>query len=110
MSIDKAAEKAVRELVEDVKAGATGKFPQGKLTKSDEGELRIAVNIHNGKVVLAFGKAIEWIGLTPKLASELGVILIKHANTIEQIARMQGDEQNQKTAVVIPETEKKSEQ
>jgi len=31
--------------------GATGEFPQGKLTEEDEGEIRIGITVFNGKVV-----------------------------------------------------------
>ena len=52
-------------------AGETGQFPQGKLTDSDEGELRIVIGSLKGKVVLAFGKSITWIGLDPRQARGL---------------------------------------
>src|SRR5438093_1060235 len=59
--------------------GETGTFTDGALTPDDEGELRFAVSAVGGKVVLAFGKQIEWIGLTPKIARELADALNKYA-------------------------------
>jgi len=38
------------------------KYPDGKLNKSDDGAIRIAVYIENGRVVLNFGTDLSWIG------------------------------------------------
>jgi hypothetical protein len=51
--------------------GATGQFPEGKLTGEDEGEIKIAVGVHEGKVVVNFGKPVAWIGFSPQQAREL---------------------------------------
>ena len=48
--------------------GATGQFPEGKLTPEDEGEIRIGITDMDGKVVMDFGKATTWIGFTPDQA------------------------------------------
>lgn len=40
------------------KLGPTGQFPQGKLTPHDEGEIRIAVGIEQGKVVMPSGEVM----------------------------------------------------
>lgn len=60
------------------KLGATGQFPEGKLTKMDEGEIRFAVFQKDGGIVLDFGCQVTWLGMTPKQACELGNLLIKH--------------------------------
>lgn len=57
--------------------GKTGKFPDGKLTKQDEGELAFAVLTHKGKVCVEFGQPVHWFAMTPKQAIELGELLIK---------------------------------
>ena len=64
--------------------GATGEFPRGKLDESDEGEIRIAVssNVESETVVLAFGKSIEWVGMTPQQAVEIAKCLIRHARQV----------------------------
>lgn len=55
----------------DHQLGATGQFPEGKLTGEDEGEIRLAVGVHEGKVVVNFGKPVAWIGFSPQQAREL---------------------------------------
>jgi hypothetical protein len=64
--------------------GATGKFPQGKVHKSDEGELSfgIAADHAHGVVVLSFGKPVAWLGMPPANARALGEKLIEMANRI----------------------------
>ncbi len=62
--------------------GATGKFPEGKLTKMDEGELAMAIGTHQGKVVIDFGKPTAWIGFTKEQAYELANTLRDKANSL----------------------------
>lgn len=61
--------------------GATGKFPQGKLDDTDEGELKMAIAYDklNGVVRLEFGKPVAWLGLPPPEAKELAEKLLWHA-------------------------------
>lgn len=61
------------------KLGATGKFPEGKLTDMDEGEIAFAVFHKDGKVILDFGTQVTWMGMNPGQAVELGKLLLKHA-------------------------------
>src|SRR4029450_7767888 len=51
--------------------GETGRFSNGALTPDDEGELRYAVTASGGKVILAFGTPVEWMGMLPRQAQEL---------------------------------------
>lgn len=51
--------------------GATGEFPSGKLSPSDEGEFRYRVGSTAGKVLLDFGKPITWVGFDPEQADQL---------------------------------------
>ena len=60
--------------------GATGQFPRGKLHESDEGELRIGVTVNQGTVIVAFGKEVAWLGLTPQIARDLADTLIARAD------------------------------
>lgn len=60
--------------------GPTGQFPRGKLNPQDEGELRMGVSVDQGTVILAFGKTVSWLGLTPAIARELGETLIARAD------------------------------
>jgi len=65
------------------KTGKTGKYPRGKLNAHDEGELQLAIGHKDGNVILDFGTPVAWLGLPPKEAKDLGMMLIKHANEIE---------------------------
>lgn len=64
--------------------GATGKFPEGKLTDNDEGELAFAVTAYHGKVVVNFGKPIASLGMSPEQARGFALLLRKNANAIER--------------------------
>lgn len=55
--------------------GPTGEFPEGKARPDDRGELQMAVGIENGKVVVHFGTAVNWIGLPAQNAIELGELI-----------------------------------
>ena len=68
---------------EEAKFGATGKFPEGKLVPSDEGEIAFGITHKNGKVVMSFGKPVAWVGFGPAQATELAGILRKHALLIQ---------------------------
>lgn len=60
--------------------GPTGQYPDGKLTDSDEGEIRIGITNKDGRIVIEFGKPIYWIGFTKEQAIEIGNTLIQRAN------------------------------
>lgn len=62
--------------------GATGNFPEGHLNKDDEGEIKFAIGVNKGKIILNFGKPIAWIGMTKEQAESLGKILIAKSNLI----------------------------
>jgi hypothetical protein len=67
--------------------GATGRFPEGKLTPEDEGEIQIAIGHKDGKVVVDFGKPTVWIGFTPAQARDIADLLMLRADTCEDAAR-----------------------
>lgn len=79
-SLDSFHEQFKNSIINDL--GATGKFPDGKLTDNDEGEIKIGVTVSDERVVLAFGKKIEWIGLTREQAIQIGQTLIDRARQI----------------------------
>ena len=60
--------------------GATGHHPQGALTPDDEGELRMAVTAHGGKVIVSFGKPVAWLGLRPRDARQFATMLSEWAD------------------------------
>ncbi|MFA5021296.1 MAG: hypothetical protein WC517_04535 [Patescibacteria group bacterium] len=67
--------------------GPTGDFPEGKLNAQDEGGLQMLVGQQQGKVVLAFGKSIKWIGMGPDQARDLGKMLISRADAVSRGGR-----------------------
>lgn len=60
--------------------GPTKYFPDGKLNKDDEGEIRIAITAHEDKVIIDFGSKVTWIGFTKEQAIEIGNLLIQKAS------------------------------
>lgn len=67
-----------------MKLGPTGKFPLGKLNDEDEGELRLAVGVKDKNVLIAFGKAVSWLGLPPDDARQLAVFIMNRANEADE--------------------------
>ena len=61
--------------------GATGKFPEGKVSDSDEGELRLGVarDELNGIVQVNFGKPVAWLGMSPPDAIDFAKAILKAA-------------------------------
>jgi hypothetical protein len=65
------------------KLGATGEFPNGKISEDDKGEIRMLIGVSQGKVIINFGKSISWLGLDKKSAIEFAELVLKHANEIK---------------------------
>jgi hypothetical protein len=59
--------------------GATGEFPDGKIVKSDEGEIKIGITNIEDRIIMSFGKPIEWIGFTKKQAKQIAFSLQSRA-------------------------------
>jgi hypothetical protein len=59
--------------------GATGRFPEGKVTDSDEGEIRFSVvaDPEAHKVFIDFGKPVHVIGLTLEQTADLVSLLME---------------------------------
>lgn len=74
--------EAVPEGTYSPKLGATGRFPEGKLTEHDEGEIMVAVGHTNRKVVIDFGQEVTWMGMDAKQARDLALALMSHARRI----------------------------
>jgi hypothetical protein len=68
--------------------GAIGSYPDGKLTKQDEGLIQFAVGDQDGKVVLDFGTPVTWVGMTAQQAMDLAGDLMKRARLV---ARKKGE-------------------
>jgi hypothetical protein len=64
----------------DQRFGATGKFPDGKLDRHDEGEIRIGVaRDERGLVLIEFGKKIAWLAFPQDQAINFAKLIFKHA-------------------------------
>lgn len=64
------------------KLGATGEFPDGKLSKEDEGELKIALSVESGRLVVRFGKEVGWLGFDKATAVAFGTAIIERAREL----------------------------
>lgn len=64
-------DEQMKEVAREMDLGATGQFPEGKVSPGDEGEIQIAVGVQGGKVFLNFGKPVAWIGFTPRQARQI---------------------------------------
>lgn len=62
--------------------GATGKFPDGKLDASDQGELKLKISSDDSLVRLDFGTPIAWFALPKEQAAQLALVLLQHSGTI----------------------------
>lgn len=70
---------AIRQALKEPLIGATGEYPEGRLTPHDEGGIQFAVGVRDGKVCLDFGQPVAWLGMSPTDALQLAESLIKHA-------------------------------
>lgn len=77
--------------------GPTGKFPHGKITPDDEGELKIGLLAKGGKIVLVFGKAVTWIGLPPEDAKKMAMSLLEMVAGMENAAKLRPEEERSAT-------------
>lgn len=81
--------KLMRELLDTTGfRGALGDFPQGALTKADEGAIQFAIGEKDGKVVVDYGTPVHWIGMTPQQAADFASTLMKRAR---EVARKNGE-------------------
>ena len=67
------------------KLGATGRYPDGKVSEQDEGEIVFAVAGHNGKVFIDFGKPVHSLGMNPDQALQLAALLVEKAANCRMI-------------------------
>lgn len=68
--------------------GATGEFPDGKISEDDEGELRIGVTVDeaNDLVMVMLGKPVGWFGLPRQLAIEFATSILTKAGVTVDIS------------------------
>lgn len=66
--------------------GATGQHPDGKMTATDQGELKLAVSTMEGKVIMDFGTPVAWVGMRPEQARAMATALVTKAEEAEKEA------------------------
>ena len=87
--------KAILEqLRKEPSFGATGKYPEGKLSQDDEGELQFGITNANGQVIINFGKPVAWLGMQPQQALAIADALTRHATE----ARILGGNRHERRA------------
>lgn len=61
--------------------GPTGRFPDGKISDDDDGEVTVAISRdpRDGLIHVDFGYPISWLALHPAQAVALAAMLLKHA-------------------------------
>jgi hypothetical protein len=64
--------------------GGTGRYPLGKLSASDEGEIQfgVAADPAKNKVVINFGEPTAWIGFDAEQAEQLAESLLSKAKEL----------------------------
>lgn len=70
----------------EIKLGATGEFPKGKLCDTDEGGINVAIgtNKDNNRIIIVFGEPTSWIGMTKKEAVKLANDLLKRSEDLKE--------------------------
>lgn len=77
-------DEAERRLLEEFLGTASPRFPQGKVSADDQGELGLAVTADNARdlVILRFAKPVDWLGMDAETARRLGLTLIEKSNSL----------------------------
>lgn len=81
--------KILDEQVREFGLGATGRFPDGKIVREDQGEIKISIGVANRisgaphSIVMHFGKEVAWIGFTAAQAREIAKTLVANADALE---------------------------
>ena len=70
----------------DFALGATGRYPHGKASQDDEGELQmlLVADHAEGIVRIVFGKRVGWLGLPSGHARQLAAMLIEKAEELDK--------------------------
>lgn len=67
------------------KLGATGAFPDGKLDKTDEGEIQMSVSsTSKGLVRIDFGKPVAWLAMSPSEAEGFAALIKSAADRVRR--------------------------
>lgn len=84
----------IRKLLVEMKTasaafrGSIGAYPDGMVSKSDEGSLQFAVGETGDRVIIDFGSPVTWVGMTAQQAMDLAASLMTQAR---KTARKNGE-------------------
>ena len=59
------------------------KYPDGKMSEDDEGQLVIQVKDHEQRVLVGFNKLITWLGFDTEQATEFANCILKVVQEIK---------------------------
>lgn len=79
-SFKKTDEGHIEEVAKEKKLGATGEYPHGTTGPEDQGELKAAVYIRDGRLFINFGKSLSWLALTKREALMFGNGVVRKAS------------------------------
>jgi hypothetical protein len=67
--------------MDEHKLGKLGTFPDGKIRRSDEGAIKLAVTYDPTKdlVLIDFGTPVVWLGMKREQAAAFAALILKHA-------------------------------
>jgi hypothetical protein len=61
------------------------RFPRGRLSADDNGELSILVGVKDGTVIIDFGgRPVTWLGMGYEQAKEFALLIARRAEEIKQ--------------------------
>jgi len=59
------------------------RYPQGKISDDDLGETTVAVTIRKNRVIIAFSKPMDWIGMDKATALAIARKIIERAEELD---------------------------
>jgi len=80
------SEDVMRKLI-----GATDRFPDGKISENDEGEIRFSIGSDMSNVHINFGKPVHSMAMSPHQARNIAAALLKHADRCVLIGQKSTD-------------------
>lgn len=65
-----------------IQLGATGEFPEGRISETDEGGLKMAIFKTKDKanLIIEFGTPVQWLGMPVDEAKAFALAILKKAN------------------------------
>lgn len=76
--------EATKRMLQEFLGNAKPRFPRGKVSEDDSGELAFAIGYDSSKqvVFIRFAKPVDWIGLDANGARQFSKLLNEHASKI----------------------------